>query len=106
MDTGFPLQFQADALGGSFDLRFDEAKRAAENGGVEEAAEGFERLRATMLVREMRRSLPEGFFGSGPGADTFEGWLDEHLGAALAEGNALGLAESLRADLIRKNAAP
>ena len=106
MDTGFPLQFRADVLGGSFDLSLDEAKRAAENGSVEEAAKSFERLFATMLVREMRRSLPDGFFGSVPGADTFEGWLDEHLGAALAEGNALGLAESLRADLIRKNAAP
>ena len=59
----------------------------------EEAAEKMEALFASILVKELRRALPEGgFFGDGPGADTYNGWLDEHLGAQLAKSGALDMA--------------
>jgi Rod binding domain-containing protein len=67
--------------------------------GPQQAAREFEMLLATMLVREMRRSLGEGFFGGGAGADVFEGWLDEHLGASLTAGPGLGLREVLAGEL-------
>jgi len=70
------------------------------------AAERFQTLFATMLVREMRRALPEGFFGKDAGADTFDSWLDDHLGKTLAEQDALGLAGMLKtsiADLGRRD---
>lgn len=51
----------------------------------------FSKLLATMLVKEMRRALPEGFFGEGAGADIFDGWLDEHMGSALAARDGLRL---------------
>ena len=67
------------------------------------AAEMFEALLATMLVKEARRSLGEGgFFGKGPGADVFNGWLDQHVGQALADGWDLDLAGMVRASLIEK----
>ena len=61
----------------------------------------FEALLSTMLVKEMRRSVPEGFFGDGPGAEIFDGWLDEHLGAALAEDGTLDLAGMVTTALSR-----
>ena len=68
-----------------------------------EAAEMFEALLATMLVKEARRSLGEGgFFGEGPGADVFNGWLDQHVGQALADGWNLDLAGMVRTSLIEK----
>ena len=68
-----------------------------------EAAEMFEALLATMLVKEARRSLGEGgFFGEGPGADVFNGWLDQHVGQALADGWNLDLAGMVRTGLIEK----
>ena len=80
------------------------ARAAAGEEDAAQAAQGFESLLATMLVKEMRRALPEGFFGSGSGADVFDGWLDEHLGQALAESGALDLAGAIRISLGEKAA--
>lgn len=71
----------------------------------EDAAKKMEALFATLLVRELRRSLPEGFFGKAAGADTFEGWLDQHLGQALADSGALDLAGQIKVSLEAKAAA-
>ena len=65
----------------------------------EAAGKKFEELLATLLVKEMRRELPEGFFGQGAGSDIFEGWLDEHLGAELARGGKLGIGKIVAQDL-------
>jgi len=68
-----------------------------------EAAEMFEVLLATMLAKEARRSLGEGgFFGEGPGSDIFNGWLDKHVGQALADGWDLDLAGMVRTSIIEK----
>lgn len=72
-----------------------------------EAAERFQALFATMIVREIRRTLPNGFFGGGVGSDTFDSWLDDQLGQTLTESDSLGLAGMLKAsisDLNRRDA--
>ena len=80
----------------------DEARRAANEGDDAQAAEAFEAIFARLLVREMRRALPEGPFGGGAGSDVFEGWFDEHLGNALVERDALGLAGLVKTAVGRK----
>ncbi len=75
------------------------ALRAQPPEGARAAAQEFEALFASLLVKELRRGLPQGFFGEGAGADVYSGWLDEHLGAALAEGRGLGLREALQRSL-------
>lgn len=85
--------------------RLEAASRELRRGGGAGAAQEFERLFATLLVKEMRATLPEGFFGEGAGSDVFDGWLDEHLGSALAEGRGLGLRVALERDLGLKEAA-
>jgi len=77
---------------------------AAARGDAQEAAERFEALLATMLVKELRRTLSNDFFGDGPGADVYGGWLDEHLGESLAAGWDLDLAGMVRTSLERKQA--
>lgn len=73
---------------------------------AEEAGRRMEALFATMLVKELRRALPnQGFFGTGPGADTYNGWFDEHLGEILARDAALGLAGQVKVALDRRQAA-
>lgn len=68
-----------------------------------EAAEMFEALLATMMVKEARRGLGDGgFFGKGPGADVFNGWMDKHMGQSLADGWDLDLAGMVRQGLIEK----
>ena len=81
-----------------------DARRLASSGD-EHAADKFESLLATQLVKEMRKSLENGFFGSGPGSDVFDGWMDEHLGEALSKSGALDLASSIRISLGDKQAA-
>lgn len=76
-----------------------DARRADRAGEASEAALGFEKLLATILVKEMRRGLPEGFFGNGTGSNVYEGWLDEHVGASLTEGRGLGLRIALEREL-------
>ena len=49
-----------------------------------------------MLVKEMRQTIEGGFFGDGPGADTYGQWFDTEMGNAIAKDNGLGLASVLR----------
>jgi Rod binding domain-containing protein len=85
--------------------QLDAARRAAARGDTDETAREFEKLFAVLLVRELRRSMPEGPFGKGPGADVYEGWFDEHLGGALAEHDSLGIAGMIKTSLQRAQAA-
>ncbi len=77
------------------------------NGESEPAAVAreMESLFATLLVTELRKGLGEGFFGSGPGADTFNGWFDEQIGASLASRSSLGLADQIQDSITRQQQA-
>ena len=83
------------------EARLDAAQKAGHDGRTEESARQFEHLFATLLVRELRRAMPQGPFGDGPGKDVYEGWFDEHLGNALAERDALGIARLVQNNLGR-----
>jgi Rod binding domain-containing protein len=93
----------ADLQAGGIERGLARLSAMGDDANPAEAAEMFESLLATMLVKEARRSLGEGgFFGKGPGADVFSGWLDQHVGQALADGWDLDLAGMVRAGLIEK----
>jgi Rod binding domain-containing protein len=66
-------------------------------------ARKFEELLGAMLVKEMRGTLSSGFFGSGASGDVYGGWLDEHVGAALAKRDAFHMEDMLRASIERKS---
>ncbi len=68
-------------------------------GEDEKAAREFEALFASMMVTEMRKTMPEGFFGDAAGSDVYGQWFDRHMGEALARDDALGLAGMLKAQL-------
>ena len=67
-----------------------------------DAAAKFQALLATMLVKEMRSSLNDGFFGEGAQGDVYGGLLDQHVGQSLADRDALHLEGVLRESLERK----
>ncbi len=71
-------------------------------GEPREAAQRFEALLATMLVKEMRATLNEGFFGTGAAGDVYGGWLDQHVGESLAQRDALHLEGVLKESIERK----
>ena len=66
---------------------------------VDTAAREFERLLSTMLVKQMRSTLKDGFFPSGPGNDAYNGWFDEAIGNSLADSGTMGLLGQLKAQL-------
>lgn len=71
-------------------------------GDPKEAATRFEALLATLLVKEMRSTLGDGFFGKGPDGDVYGGWLDQHVGQSLADRDALHIEGVLKESLERK----
>ena len=79
--------------------------KGAKGGDPEVVAQEIESLFATLLVSEMRKGLGEGFFGEGAGSDTFNGWVDEEIGASLSAKGSLGLADAVHESLIREKAA-
>jgi Rod binding domain-containing protein len=94
MSGELDIQAAASVAGAQIDRLAQGAKSLAakSKGDAKSSAEvpgQFSKLLATMLVKEMRQALPEGFFGEGTGSDIFDGWLDEHLGAALAQRDGL-----------------
>lgn len=69
------------------------------------APQELERLFATFVVKELKKTLPDGFFGQGAGSDVYEGWLEDHLGRSLADSGALDLAGSIKASIDSKTRA-
>ena len=67
---------------------------------AEQAAEEVEGVFATMLVKEMAKTLSGGsFFGSTPGADVYDGIFEQALGQELARSSGLGLKSQIAAQL-------
>ncbi|MCP5022416.1 MAG: hypothetical protein GY930_11650 [bacterium] len=81
--------------------RLEKAERLGKEEDVNKAAKEFEKLMATLLVKEMRSSLKDGFFPSGPGNDTYNAWFDEKIGESLSRSDSLGLAGQLKATMGR-----
>lgn len=104
-----PLQSEL-ALGAKESLvaaqsdQLERAKAASGRGDATKVAKMFEEVLASMMVREMRRGVEGGFFGSGSGADVYEGWLDQHVGKALADTGTLDLAQAIRLSIKDKQA--
>ena len=94
-------QSAVGALEAASRARGDQAAQALRHGKDDEAGYAFESFFAQIFVREMRRALPQGFFG-GTGSDVYTSWLDQHLGDALASTDALGIAGMVRAALGRE----
>ena len=77
--------------------------RGVQRDDIDSAGRKFEQLFAGLMTKELRNGL-EGFFGEGPGADTFAAWMDEHLGRQIADQELLGIAKILREQNARDEA--
>jgi len=106
MELSFEKAAGSSARLDKFAGRISRMSRSADDTAPEVAAREMEALFATMLVSELRKGLGEGgFFGAGAGADTFNGWFDEQIGASLASRGSLGLADQVRESIIREQGA-
>lgn len=71
------------------------AEELHKHGNKDEAARELEKLFVSLLVKEMRKSLPEGFFAQGPGSNVYAGFFDQMMSEALASGPGTGLRQSI-----------
>jgi Rod binding domain-containing protein len=99
MDVGGLNLHTPNASDQLVDMRAKELRDRPAGVDDAEAAQKLEALFATLLVKELRKALPDGFFGKGVGADTFNGWFDQHVGEELADSGALRLAGMLKASI-------
>lgn len=90
--------------GAALEAQVEALRRGERSAHDAEVAQRVEGLFAQIFVKELRRGLGDGFFGQGAGSDTFEAWLDESLGEALARDGVLDLAGRIRASLDRDRA--
>ena len=80
-----------------------ESARANSSADVDGTAKKFESVFSTLLVKEMRKSLSTGFFGEGADGDIYSGWLDEHVGQALADRDALHMRDMIQRSVLQKS---
>ena len=63
---------------------------------LEEAAHTFEAYFLSLMLKEMRKTVPENSFsGAGPGQGIYQSLFDEALGQALAQHGGIGLSQVL-----------
>ena len=68
-------------------------------------AKDFESVFASMMLKEMRKTLePGGMFGEDSN-DVYGGLFDQYLGQQMSEGGGFGLARMVRESLVREQAA-
>ena len=66
---------------------------------TEEAAKQFEGLMLQLMIKEMRKTLPEGGLFSGSDMEIYQDLLDQAIADNIASGEGLGLAEQIMASL-------
>ena len=99
-----PVKTPSLAIGPtSFGASAEELRR----GGDEEVARHMEATFLSLLVKEMRQSLPgEGLFGGTPGAAVFEGFFDTLMADSMSQGAGTGLRESILASIRDRGLGP
>lgn len=84
------MDIQAQSANASMLLSQSSSLGISPGGTPDEVATAFEAVFASMLVKEMRNTLKDGFFG-GESSDVLGGMFDLHLGKAMAESGGLGV---------------
>jgi|SRR5579875_1173321 Rod binding domain-containing protein len=71
---------------------------------LQDAAQGFESVFLSMLLKEMRQTLEPGSLFSNDSSDIYGGLFDQFMAQHLAQGKGMGLAQALMKQLEPKAA--
>lgn len=84
-----------------------QAGDAAAQAEVRRAAQMLEGHFVTWLLREMRKTVPDGgLLERGPAQDIYEQMLDDSLAESITQGQGLGLAEAITRQLLAHPSRP
>lgn len=77
-------------------------KRARDLKKIEEAATDFEAVFMSEMIKPMFENIStEAPFGGGKGEEVFRGFLIQEYGKQLASGHSIGLADTVKAEMIK-----
>lgn len=62
---------------------------------LKEACEGFESLFLNMMLKEMRKTVPESELGSSYAMSTYQEMLDENIAENASKGKGIGIADAM-----------
>ena len=93
--TGNPIDPTGAHVGATLESGAAKARDITQSNRDDEAAKELEKLFMSLLVKEMRRSLPEGVFGGATGADVYSGLFDQMMADSLVQGEGTGLRQAI-----------
>ena len=71
---------------------------------LQDAARSFEAFFLSYLMKEMRKTVPQGgAFGNGPGQEVYQSLFDEALGQAMAQNGGIGLSKLVIQQYLKKD---
>ena len=80
----------------------EKAKTVKNYAAIEEAAEEFEAVFITEMLKPMFENVkPDPTFGGGKGEEVFQGFMIDEYGKAMARNGGIGIAEHVKAELLR-----
>jgi len=77
------------------------AAKNDQNKAVDKVAEQFESMFMHMMLKEMRKTVPESEFFNTPGVKLFQDMQDQQIALEVAKGSPLGIADMLKTSLER-----
>ncbi len=93
--TDDPIKAIGGHMPGTLETVEAKAKDLAQAKKNGDAAKELEKLFMSLVVKEMRRSLPEGMFGKATGANVYSGLFDQMMADALVQGEGTGLRKAI-----------
>ena len=75
------------------------AAKNDQNKAVDKVAEQFESMFMHMMLKEMRKTVPESEFFNTPGVKLFQDMQDQQIALEVAKGSPLGIADMLKTSL-------
>lgn len=105
--TGFekpaldPTLFQQNGQADRARSDLSRAAKTRNEAAVESSAQEFEAMFLAQMLQPMFEGLGDGYFGGGPGEKAYRGMLVEEYGKAIARAGGVGIAEKVKAEMIK-----
>ncbi len=80
------------------------ARQKIDSQDPEKVAKDFEGVFASMMLKEMRKSLEPGSLFGDDSNDVYGGLFDQHIGQHISESGGFGLAKMIRESLVKSMA--
>lgn len=97
-----PTLFQQSGQADRVKSDLTRAAKTRNEAAVDKSAQEFEAMFLAQMLQPMFEGLgSDGYFGGGPGEKAYRGMLVEEYGKAIARAGGVGIAEKVKAEMIK-----